>query len=581
MILSVFVLITSASYALWQITFQQATTNVITTGCFQIEFQDHNPIHLGSAYPISDEEANELTPYTFTITNACNSFASYQINLEILNTTTLENLGFLKVMLEDEKSILTENENVTKTLDAATSSYKLETGHLDANASKTYSLRLWMDEDTPTSEEFMNKVFESKITIVSSYLNEFDHEKPTTNIEVTNLSNKIKVDASNSIDNEKIKYYYYSLDGEHFEKAKESTYTFEVGNLTYGKGTETIKTLADSLNEEYTVYVKTEDEYGNQSEVVSQTLISGFAYDETSDNNLRYIGANPNNYIDIGDRDADGNVILWRVIGSMNNIKSSEEDESGKTRLKIIRNDSIGNFSWDSSSSNVNDGSGVNEWSQADANILLNDYYYNSKANQKCYNGQSNATVDCDFTRDGLSVFAKKFIDTAIWNTGANASSSQWNNILTSKFYEYERSQNSSKICSSGIECLNDNVERTTQWHGYVGLMYPSDYGYATSGGDTTNRKTCLNTILYNWRNVPDCYSNNWLYHSTMSSWLLTSLAISDSSSRIFLLASKGEVSIGIGFREFALFPTFYLKSNVNIISGTGELNNPYVVSLD
>ena len=76
MILSVFVLITSASYALWQITFQQATTNVITTGCFQIEFQDHNPIHLGSAYPISDEEANELTPYTFTITNACNSFAS-------------------------------------------------------------------------------------------------------------------------------------------------------------------------------------------------------------------------------------------------------------------------------------------------------------------------------------------------------------------------------------------------------------------------------------------------------------------------------------------------------------------------
>lgn len=83
---------------------------------------------------------------------------------------------------------------------------------------------------------------------ISKYKTEFDRESPTTNIEVTNLSNKIKVDASNSIDNENIKYHYYSLDGENFIKTKESKYTFEIGNLIYKKGTETIKTLADSLD---------------------------------------------------------------------------------------------------------------------------------------------------------------------------------------------------------------------------------------------------------------------------------------------------------------------------------------------
>ena len=76
LILSVFALITSVSYALWQMTLQQTTTNVITTGCFKIEFQDNNPIQMEKSYPISDEEAKELTSYTFTITNTCESYAT-------------------------------------------------------------------------------------------------------------------------------------------------------------------------------------------------------------------------------------------------------------------------------------------------------------------------------------------------------------------------------------------------------------------------------------------------------------------------------------------------------------------------
>ena len=46
--------------------------------------------------------------------------------------------------------------------------------------------------------------------------------------------------------------------------------------------------------------------------------------------------------------------------------------------------------------------------------------------------------------------------------------------------------------------------------------MYPSDYGYATSGGSTSNRTSCLNSELYNWDSASDCYNNDWLYNSAI-----------------------------------------------------------------
>ena len=77
-----------------------------------------------------------------------------------------------------------------------------------------------------------------------------------------------------------------------------------------------------------------------------------FAYDGTSDNNLRYVGANPCNYVKIDNE-------IWRIMGVMNNI----DDGTGKkeTRIKLIRNEAIGEYSWDTSESSVNEGYGVNE----------------------------------------------------------------------------------------------------------------------------------------------------------------------------------------------------------------------------
>ena len=101
---------------------------------------------------------------------------------------------------------------------------------------------------------------------------------------------------------------------------------------------------------------------------LSQYINSLVKYDDElssyeAGGNIRYIGKNPNNYVSI-----DGE--LWRIIGVMKNINDGNGNISD--RVKLIRNESIGNFAWDTSDSSVNGGWGINEWTKADLMKLLN-----------------------------------------------------------------------------------------------------------------------------------------------------------------------------------------------------------------
>jgi len=263
------ILMIGVSYALWQITLQQESTNVIKTGCIRVEFADKNPISLLDAYPISDEEGRELTPYTFTITNTCDSYASYQINLEVLNDTTLEDLSFLKVGFQEKESpIFPRNfsnyEVVSKTLETAKESYKLNVGYLNAKESKSFGLRLWLDENTPLEETYMNKSFLSKITVIATFLPEIDAESPEVSFTTMSTDSEVTIDASASSDNNGISTYYYSIDGKNWIPSKNSSYTFQKKPLEYGIATDTISNLYTSnVNE---VYVRAEDALGNVGE---------------------------------------------------------------------------------------------------------------------------------------------------------------------------------------------------------------------------------------------------------------------------------------------------------------------------
>ncbi len=520
------------SYAIWTLNLTQTSENDIASTCFNISFTEKDNISLQKSYPLYDKDGKKLTPYEFTITNNCDSSASYAVNLEVLNTSTLTNNNAIKVMFSKKEGnvenelkldLLSNYETVTKTLNNAKSAFNLTTGYLDSKESKTYDLRLWLDENVTTETlNIQNTTFNSKVIVTAKY----ETEIPYATSVVSNLA------------------------------AKADTSSTDV----------------------YTVPDKTSDS-------CTYTL----AYDGTSDNNLRYVGANPCNYVKIDNE-------FWRIIGVMNNI----DDGTGKkeSRLKLIRNESIGNYSWDTSDSSVNSGWGVNEWSQADLMKLLNPgyesesvggslYYNNSSGN--CYSYSDNATKACDFTSSGLKPNLKKLIGNTLWNTGSQGTNG-WttaSNGLTIHFYSYERSDNTGKICTSGVFC-NDTVTRTSTWQGKVGLMYPSDYGFATSGGSKNNRSSCLTKELLNWNDssYSDCKNNDWFYVSSNFQWTISSRTDTSDTTNVFDVGNGGNVGCNIddglsAANSVLIRPSVYLKSSVAIVNGNGSKESPYELSGD
>ena len=117
-VLVVIVCVIGVSYAYWRLTLTQTGTNTIASSCLEVSItKEENPINLQKAYPITDEEGLSLTPYTFTITNTCSDYATYEVNLEILNTTTLSE-EYVKVALnEDMQGLVSNHQTVEKTLE--------------------------------------------------------------------------------------------------------------------------------------------------------------------------------------------------------------------------------------------------------------------------------------------------------------------------------------------------------------------------------------------------------------------------------------------------------------------------------
>ena len=172
------------SYALWRATVSQTDTNRITADCFEITLtNEKDMISLENAFPLYDEEGMELTPYTFTIQNKCASYASYNINLELLDTVTEDNRldpQYLKVVLdENTPTILSSNSSVEPTLSNAYASYELTTGYLEQNEEKTYNLRLWLDENVTLQDPVVGKSIIAKITVTANYIDHIptDYEK--------------------------------------------------------------------------------------------------------------------------------------------------------------------------------------------------------------------------------------------------------------------------------------------------------------------------------------------------------------------------------------------------------------------
>ena len=322
----------------------------------------------------------------------------------------------------------------------------------------------------------------------------------------------------------------------------------------------------------------------NAVQYISSLSDSSLIADATTDNNKRYTGANPNNYVRFNNE-------LWRIIGVMNNIETS----SGQTQslLKIRRAESLGDYSWDTMFSVVNGGYGINQWGSSEGyegadlmRELNTDYLGNiyEGIDGKWYNGSNNSKTK-DMPTSTINKSSQDMIETVVWNLGSPSNynglydSSYTNNITPSMSYTRERTATNGKTCSAGNSC-NDPITRTSTWTGKVGLIYPSDYGYATSGGNTTLRATCLNTSMYNWSGsgVSDCKNNDWLLPSS-TQWTMSPRADSSSAIGVFYIGNDGILyNYGGADGTRAVYPVVFLKSSIAITGGTGTESDPYTL---
>ena len=156
------------SYSMWNMSISQNTNNVIATTneCFDITLTNQsNIINLENAYPISDTKGKTLTPFTFTVKNTCDMFASYSVSLESLKGSTLSS-EFLKVMVNDNEPKILNTLDSTDTVNSGSiESRILAKGSLSKNSSKDYSVRLWIDYDT-TLEDLDNEIKILKLKII-------------------------------------------------------------------------------------------------------------------------------------------------------------------------------------------------------------------------------------------------------------------------------------------------------------------------------------------------------------------------------------------------------------------------------
>ena len=169
-ILGLFIILASIglSYAYWRFIFISDKANKGTSGCFNLEMTDQkDEINLGSTYPITDEEGLKLKPFSFTLKNTCTIFAHYYVNMEMLEGTTL-NSKWVAVRVNNEAiNTLDTYKVASTTINASTESRTIAEGYLSAGDSVDYTVSFWMDEEATIEDDVMNKMFKTKIVVVS------------------------------------------------------------------------------------------------------------------------------------------------------------------------------------------------------------------------------------------------------------------------------------------------------------------------------------------------------------------------------------------------------------------------------
>ena len=178
--LAVVLMITGVSYAVFTNYSSQTDANTLAASCMDLEFNGQNEINLLNTYPISEGEALEQTPYTFTIKNKCDNYIEYYVIASVISTTNKIDSKYVKVSLLGDNDL---NGTVINTLESIstpqslskysiTENYILKRGDgISKDESRTFNFRMWLDsnnKDIWTREDIEGKDYQVKISVVGT-----------------------------------------------------------------------------------------------------------------------------------------------------------------------------------------------------------------------------------------------------------------------------------------------------------------------------------------------------------------------------------------------------------------------------
>ena len=244
---------------------------------------------------------------------------------------------------------------------------------------------------------------------------------------------------------------------------------------------------------------------------------------EDEHGDIRYYGANPNNYVSFNNE-------LWRIIGVIDGKIKIIKDEA-LTPVTTDNGVTIGTssgFYWNKVQQS---GKNYSNWEGATLQTYLNGTYYNS--------------IDSTY---------KNMISKETYYLGGSTSSNYYT-LTASGYYNAER--DSSQVYSG-------NPGSTTQ---NIGLMYPSDYGYAAGS-------SCLSTALINYDS--SCKNSDYLSIG-VTEWLQAPYA--SNSNYAANLSRPGHVyNINVA-DSVAVRPVIYLKVETQITGGDGSQSSPFTIA--
>ena len=242
-----------------------------------------------------------------------------------------------------------------------------------------------------------------------------------------------------------------------------------------------------------------------------------------NENGYRYEGVDPNNYIQM--EKSDRTTEMWRIIGLF------PDGENGENIIRV-RKAGYEKAAYDSNS--------TNHWPNTTLYTTLSSTYsltnYKNTVNYKMYLGTSN----------------------------------KYNSYVLADYYDMERMLNSKGMAGATSKA---SYSSETKFTGSVGLMYPSDYGYAVLASD------CARTIKpLNYHETTTCYDNNWLYHRTSDFQLLiTPIALA--ANLVSDVSTKGYVTLyGDFVTDSGLVAPVMALSATIVVTGSGTQSDPYVM---